>query len=211
MTEEISRKQNLVSELAELEWNFFRHVHNIGGPALCQSQPAVFRLMRTSQFETWSSEVLESYRQDLLCAKAEGRNPLSEKYAYMMEHTNPLEYAHIKCLLPEVSAEAMAEIRKIIDIHLAWKQALRERYPTLQQRGRPMTSSQDNEYTTSVETYLWGELKTYSSKTIHLLLAYTIQAQQEGRNLAEETLTNMVRGYGYPDLATAEAALNCQS
>ena len=101
----------------------------------------------------------------------------------------------------------MTEIRKITDIYLAWEQTLQERYPRLRRRGRPMTAGQDGANITSVETYLLGELKTYSAKTVHLLLDYVEQAQQEGRNLAEENLTHMVRGYGYPDLAAAEGAL----
>lgn len=208
MIEERLQKSVLVSRVTELEWNFFSRVRNVGGPAPCQSQPDTFCLMRASQLQTWSPEILESYLEDLLQAAEEGRNPLSEKYAYMMESTSPLEYALIKDCLPAISAETMAEIRRIVDIHLTWEQTLRERYPRLRRRGRPMTAEQDEVCVTSVETYLLSELKTCSARTVHLLLAYTEQAQREGRNLAEENLTHMVRGYGYPDLAAAETALS---
>ena len=47
---------------------------------------------------------------------------------------------------------------------------------------------------------VWRELKTYSPETIRLLLAYTEEAEAQGRNLALENLENMVQSYGYSDL-----------
>ena len=40
--------------------------------------------MRASQYEAWDEAALSSWRGDLTAARAAGRNPLAEKYGYMM-------------------------------------------------------------------------------------------------------------------------------
>jgi hypothetical protein len=54
---------------------------------------------------------------------------------------------------------------------------------------------------TSVETYLRGELQTYSSVTINLYYMYTLNCKLNGHNLVEQNLANMVAQYGYVSLA----------
>ena len=207
MTCQEEQRRKLVSDLVELEWALFRRVNNMSGKASCQSQPGTFGVMRASQLLTWSLEILESYERDLLQAMASGRNLLSEKYAYMMELTSPMEYAQLRDQLPNVSGKTLERIQKIIAIHLQWESEANAAYPRLRGRGRPSGSHMDGYGVTSVETYLYGELKTYSAETIQLLLDYTEQAQAEGRNLVLENLEYMVQSYGYPDLEAAEAAL----
>lgn len=201
------RRRELVSDLVNLEWELFRRVSNEGGRASCQSRPGTFEVMRSSQLLTWPLELLESYEWDLMHGMAQGRNLLSEKYAYMMERTSPQEYARLQDQLPVVSVETLEQIESIIAVHLKWEAEARAAYPKLRGRGRPQRSDQDGCGITSVETYLYGELKTYSSKTVQLLLAYTEQVEAEGRNLVLENLEYMVHCYGYPDLEAAEAAL----
>ncbi len=84
-----------------MEWELFDQVQNIGGRAVCQDNWSTFQIMRSSQLLPWPPELLSSYRDDLLEAKAAGRNPLSEKYGYMMERTCPEEYQKIRRLLPQ--------------------------------------------------------------------------------------------------------------
>ena len=62
-----------------MEWELFDQVQNIGGRAVCQDNWSTFQIMRSSQLLPWPPELLSSYRDDLLEAKAAGRNPLSEK------------------------------------------------------------------------------------------------------------------------------------
>ena len=75
-----------------------------GNVAICQDDWETFSIMRRSQYETWPAELLESYLNDLLAAKAEGRNLITEKYGRMMESTAPAEYAKIRDALPALDA-----------------------------------------------------------------------------------------------------------
>lgn len=81
-----------------------------------------------------------------------------------------------------------------------------ERYPSLNAFARPLTSDQDSPIVTSIETYLRGELQTYSANTIAVYDQYIEECLKEGRNLAEETLLNMMKGNGFQSLEEAEAA-----
>lgn len=56
---------------------------------------------------------------------------------------------------------------------------------------------------TSFETYLRGELKTYSARTITLLHELTLRQQQDGVNGAALNLLNQVQQYGYATLEQA--------
>lgn len=59
---------------------------------------------------------------------------------------------------------------------------------------------------TSFETYLRGELKTYSLPTLRLLRAFTEELDAAGGNLAILTMEATAKAYGYVSLAEAEAA-----
>ena len=80
-------------------------VQNCGGRAHCQDDWETFRLMRTSQMRAWNQPMLDSYLDDLRSAQTEGRNLLCEKYAYMMERTNPAEYAAQMCIRDRLPPE----------------------------------------------------------------------------------------------------------
>lgn len=200
-------RHKLVAGLVAMEWEMFHNVKNKDGQAACQVLPGTFDIMRESQMLTWTREILESYQQDLERARAEGRNLLSEKYTYMMEYTNPLEYAQLKHQLPQLSQEMLERIERIQRIYMRWENVANRSYPRLRGRGRPASAEIDSPERVSVEIYLYGELKTYSDQTLGLLLDYVERMEQEGHNLVLENLTYMVHSYGYKDLETAEAAL----
>ena len=71
-------------------------------------------------------------------------------------------------------------------------------------KGRPLRTSEDSTGETSFETYLRGELKTYSARTITLLHELTLRQQQDGVNGAALNLLNQVQQYGYATLEQAE-------
>jgi len=198
--------QVLLNEIIIREWEMFQQVNNVGGRAPCQDDRKTFAVMRKSQFETWPKEILQSYLDDLKAAKAVGRNLVMEKYAHMMAYTHPREYEGFKDLLPSISPETAAQIEKIVLAHVYWKQSLEGKYPNLNNQGRPLTSDQDSPWVTSFETYLRGELQTYSAKTVALYSNYIEECQQAGRNLAEENLRAIIKSYGYQSLEEAEAA-----
>lgn len=196
--------ERIIGEIIALEWELFDKVQNCGGRAACQDDRKTFDIMRSSQFQAWSGELLASYRGDLLSARAEGRNPLCEKYAYMMEHTAPEEYAAIRDALPVPSLEKLWLADIICSAHVAWQEELAKRYPHLVNRGRPIHAEVDGPGVTSFETYLRGELLTYSVETLRLYAALVERNQKERINLCEQVLRNTVLQYGYSGLEEAE-------
>ena len=183
-------RDELMSEIIKLEWDMFSHVSNVGGPASCQMRPDTFKIMRKSQAATWSDELLASYLEDLKTATREGRNIMTEKYARMMESTFPEEYRKLAASLPPVDKETLQKIEEIVAINVGWKAEL--------------CTSEDSTGETSFETYLRGELKTYSARTITLLHELTLRQQQDGVNGAALNLLNQVQQYGYATLEQAE-------
>jgi len=190
--------------LIATEWEMFHNVQNEGGRADCQNNPETFAIMRRSQFICWSEELTESWHNDLLTAKAEGRNLLSEKYAWMMQKTAPYEFAKISRYLrfPTISAQQI--IDEIADIEVKWMEEYEKQYPFMAGGNRPIHSCEDSEYVTSFETYLRGELHTYSEKTLKLYLQMLKELKANGKSMAVIIMDAMVKEYGYKDLNDAE-------
>jgi hypothetical protein len=199
----MSSREYLIDNIIEAEWKMFQEVHNIGGKAACQDDFNTFKIMRASQAESWSEAMLESYLDDLTAAEGSGRNLISEKYARMMRSTSPSEYARIEHLLPLLDPKAVELIEKIVKVELEWGQELIEKYPYLVKRGRPLFSSEDSVSVTSTETYLRGELATYSFKTLELHLEHIQKEQTENINGAAITLLYMMKQYGFSSLEEA--------
>ena len=195
-------------KIIEIEWEMFGAVQNRGGRADCQDDPETFRIMRSSQLDAWNEAMRISYLNDLEQAREAGRNPLAEKYAYMMEHTFPAEYEAIKGHLPPVSSEAKLLIERITMTQVRWLEDFAARYPYVAGNGRPIHSGEDSIYGTSFETYLRGELATYSLATLREYDAYVSSLLAEGKNLNEMILRNTSDAYGYASLEEAEKHLS---
>jgi hypothetical protein len=186
-------------------------VPNIGGKASCQEDYNTFEINRSSQATNWSEATLKSYLSDLTKAVKSGRNLLTEKYARMMQSTSPSEYAAIEHLVPPLEAEAIALIDKITEIVLEWEDILQKKYPFILKRGRPIHSSDDTPFVTSLETYLRGELATYSLKTLRSYYEDILQQKSENVNGSEVILKFMVKRYGYDSLVEANEKLTAGS
>ena len=65
--------------------------------------------------------------------------------------------------------------------------------------GRPLYSSEDDNIETSIETYLRGELLSYSEKTLKLYLNYVIDNKEKNINLAIKNMDNLARMQGFND------------
>lgn len=200
-------REELVEDVVEREWEMFRRVPNRGGKASCQESPKTFSIMRAAQLASWSDALLESYLTDLKDAALAGRNLLTEKYGHMMRSTAPGEYARIASLLPAVTPRALDLIARIAPIVLAWEVTLAGTYPGIVAKGRPIFSSDDGPQVTSLETYLKGELATYSIRTLELYLTHVEQQRAEGVNCCEITLACTTRQYGYASLQEANERL----
>ena len=200
-------KDELINKVLEAEWKMFQDVPNIGGKAACQEDYRTFKINRVGQAITWSSAALESYLADLIEADKNQRNLLTEKYGRMMKSTSPEEYAKIENLLPPLDGDVTTIIEEIIKIILAWEEELKSKYPDITKRGRPTYSSQDTLRVTSIETYLRGELPTYSLKTLKLLKENILNQQANHINASEITLEYMMKQYGFQSLEEANNKL----
>jgi hypothetical protein len=196
--------EQLIPDIIELEWEMFSGVNNFGGSAPCQEDYLTFKIMRVSQAEAWTEELLQSYYNDLVQAKSHRRNLMTEKYARMMESTYPEEYKKIADRLPFVDSRTLDLIEKIIAINLKWKIETAEKYPYLTDRGRVIFTKDDSGNITSFETYLRGELRTCSPNTIQIYYDMTLEHLHRGENIEEIYLLNTVKKYGYASLEEAE-------
>lgn len=198
---------DLVEEVIRREWDQFQRTENEGGRASCQGNWPMFHQMRASQFMTWPEDLLRSYLDDLDEANRVGRNLVTEKYARMMASTAPDEYRErIEPFIPRLSDERIARQERVIAVQVAWARDFRGRYPKLGAAMRVLTTAEDTSEDTSFETYLRGELGTYSDRTMALYEAMVEGLQAAGRNLTEQTVANTVRLGGFADLTEAEAA-----
>lgn len=197
----------MIEEIIQREWDFFQEVHNIGGRASCQDNFETFYLQRKGQFEVFYPEVNESYLKDLKLYKETGRNPIMEKYAYMMESTDKAYYDTIKDQLPVRSEEQMAIINTICQIEVAMREVFDQQYPRLSSLARDTHSGDDQQENTSFETYLRGELSTYSPETLYLYGRMIANMYQNGQNMILMIQEKTVQAYGYRSLDDAEAKM----
>lgn len=197
-----------IENICQLEWEMFSRVRNCGGPAACQKDAAFFKKMRSCQFAVWSDALLASYEADLREARDAGRNLPAEKYAWMMEDTHPEEFARLAPLLPRISPQQRKLIETIVNIQIVWEREVDRRFPGFRAGGRPLTKDGDCRGGTSFETYLAGELKTCSVRTLRQYVRHIREIQRKGGNLALEVAENMARAYGHETLLAAEASLH---
>lgn len=197
-----TEKDRLIAAIIEAEWQMFDKVQNEGGRAACQNDARTFAIMRYSQFAPLPQDVLESYRDDLEQAAQVGRNLLAEKYAYMMEYTDPATFDRtLRDHLPAVSAYKQELCARIANRLIRDEQQFAARYPALHAQGRPTEGAQADDV--SVHVYALGELKTYSERTLERYDAW-LRAHPE-ENISVSVHRVMVQLYGYDSLEAAEA------
>ena len=202
----------LLETVIRLEWDQFQRTDNEGGRAACQGNWPMFHEMLLSQFLTWTPALLASYENDLRQAYRTGHNLVTEKYARMMASTAPDIYRErIEPYIPRLSEDRIARQERVIARQVAWARVFAERWPALGGAMRVLTTAQDTPEQTSFETYLRGELGTYSDATFveYERLVDAIAAQ--GGNLTEQTVRNTVRLAGYAGLDEAQTAQRTQA
>ena len=197
-----------IADIVAEEWRQFQQVQNEGGRASCQDDFPEFRRQRESQFKAWPEALRDSYYQDLLDAAGEGRNLLTEKYAYMMRETAPERFAAMAHLLPPVDAAKQALVEEIVAAHLQWAEEFAAEFPLYAATGRPLKAAAAFPGETAIETYTRGELSTYSLRTLRLYADYIRACRGQGRNLAREIRDNTARALGLAGSAEAEARLS---
>lgn len=198
--------KTLAEMIAKLEFEAFDKVQNEGGRASCQNDWYTFSKMRVSQYYTWNRAMLLQYYYDFQRELSYGHNLITEKYGRMMISTAPMEYEKIKDNFPVLTDEKKKIIEAVCAIQVTWMEDFSEKYPKLSGNARSIHTSEDRPFNTSYETYLRGELGTYSDKMLELYGKFIAMLASEGRNLAFETMENSVKLYGYGSLDEAEAA-----
>lgn len=193
--------EELVERIAEEEFEAFDKVKNEGGRADCQDNWPIFRIMRISQYDVWTDEMLIRYLYDFKKNLSIGRNIVAEKYARMMESTAPQEYERLKKDLPEMTNEQRALIDSICAIQVGMMEEFTQNYPEILQRSRSIRTVEDNLYNTSYETYLRGELSTYSSALLIMYGRLIVNMQASNKNIAELIIRNTLDMYGYEDIS----------
>ena len=210
MREDIKRKHTqkdqLINQIIEAEWKMFDQVNNAGGRASCQDDEWTFYVMRYSLYHAFGIDTLNSYWQDLLQAQQEGRNLLTEKYAYMMEFTEPDYFDQsLKAHLPPVSPQKAELVDRIANILIRCEQEFAKAYPAFSQKGRPLLGTDGGDV--SFHIYTIGELKTYSTRTLLLYLQDIHQANEGTENISFHVHRTTAEFYGYKDLEQAETKL----
>lgn len=201
------RTENLAEEITKLEWDQFQLTQNEGGRANCQGNWPTFRIMRMSQFLAWPLDLQESYKQDLERANSDGRNLITEKYARMMESTAPEIFERtIKPYIKPILEPRKSAQEQIILTQVEWAADFHNRYPHLGLAMRVLKTSEDTAENTSFETYLRGELSTYSDATFAKYQRFVNNLRTENLNLTQMIIANTVRMYGYDSLEAAERA-----
>lgn len=196
----------LVDMIAETEFEAFDKVRNAGGRASCQNDWYTFSIMRKSQYMTWNRKMLIQYLYEFKREYAKGRNLITEKYGRMMESTAPAEYAELADSFPVISPEKKQIIEAIVQIQVGFMEEFAKDYPHLAGNARLIHTYEDEPFDTSYETYLRGEISTYSDKMLELYGRFVAAVCKDGKNLAALTMENSVHLYGYQTLADAEAA-----
>ncbi len=200
-------RKEFIDRIVRLEWQQFDKVKNEGGRAECQDDWNTFSLMRRSQYMAWSDELLESYLGDLLDAEDKGWNLIMEKYARMMKSTAPDRYSELEEQLPVRSSERIAIQEEIIRLQVEWMEEFADKYPKMAGNARSIHTSEDSSYNTSYETYLRGELGTYSEETLVRYGRFVVDIQKNGGNLAYNIMNNTAKLYGYESVEDAECKL----
>ncbi len=199
--------KDIIERIIKIEWSMFDKVENVGGRASCQNNYPVFYIMRKSQYLSWNKALLESYLNDLIEAEKKGWNIITEKYARMMESTNPKEYELLKEHLSTIDDDRKKIQEEIIKVQVMWMEQFKELYPKMASQARIINTSEDSSDDTSYETYLRGELSTYSSKTLSLYGYMIVDMLNNKQNLAYNIMSYTAKLYGYKSIDDAEKSL----
>lgn len=203
--------EELSEEIARKEFEAFDVVKNEGGRASCQDDWFTFSIMRKSQYLTWDHIMLLQYLYDFCREMERGHNLIEEKYGRMMESTAPEKYEEMKERFPEITPEKKSIIENIVKMQVNWMEEFAKEYPYLAGNARSIHTYEDNGWNTSYETYLRGEISTYSDKMLELYGRYIVVHAASGQNLAREIMEHSVHLYGYESLEEAEAGLRRQA
>ena len=190
-------KDELVGTIVQMEFAAFDEVVNEGGRASCQDDFETFNIMRSSQYNTWTMPMLIQYATDFNLAIERGWNMITEKYGRMEESTSPDEWAKLKDSFPVIPEGKKAIIEEIVKMQVKWMEEFAAEYPGLAKNARRIHTSEDAPWDTSYETYLRGEISTYSDKMLKMYGEFIVGLSKTGGNLAYKIMGETIHYYGY--------------
>ena len=182
-------KEISITDVVSNEWEMFTNTNNIGRRSSCQDQKGNFIASRAAYWNMFDEQVLSSYLKDLSNAKSNKINLAAQKYGYMMESTDPDYFRTIKHLLVPVSDKKLKLVDSIMLIYMKWEESLIS--SSLDNKNRVLYKQYDSKYNTSVETYMKGELTSYSEETLSLILAQFLKNVSDGENPVKNYLLTL--------------------
>ena len=136
-----------------------------------------------------------------------GHNLITEKYARMMESTTPERFQEMAENFPALTEQQKVIIDQIVAVQMNMMEEFAEDHPKVAGNARNLHTYEDNIVDTSYETYLRGEISTYSDKMLQLYGQHVVRCASKGVNIARETIENTARLYGYSDLEKFEESI----
>ena len=115
-------------------------------------------------------------------------------------------YTSIQHLLPAISPFKQELIEVIVRIQLNWQTEYAQRYPKLAAHSRPILTSHDDLTETSFESYLRGELYTYSDRTLTLYAKHLAKIRERGENITLLSMGFLAKMSGFDDTGMMERA-----
>lgn len=201
------KRHMMIELILRREWEMFKKVASADGPVECQEDWDTFHIMRYAYYHAWSDKMLKNYAQDMTEAIDKGRNLVMEKYAYMMEFTDPAYYAsNLAPYLPTMDGETKGMIDEIAGSLVAWEKEFALKYPKLSAKGRAADGLVGGEHT-SIDVYARGELRTYTKYTLACFLDHVRDCKAKNISFAALVKEKMVSMYGYASLADAESKM----
>lgn len=183
------KKREMVDAIVDREWLQFTNTINIGQRSYCQDQKSSFYLSRKAYLNIYDEEILSSYLSDLETAERKGIHLVTQKYAYMMESTDIENFNKIKDQILPLSDKKSNIVESIMYIYVQW---LKELEQSEGDKGsRPLFSTSDSVNSTSAETYMRGELKSYSDMTLVKILGFFLSHAGLGNNLVLQNLEKL--------------------
>ncbi len=162
-----AREQFLLRTIVSIEWSQFDRVRNMGGRASCQDDARRFFVFRVAQYAAFPPSMLEPLCDELERSEREGRNLVQEKYARMMERTDPESFARDwKCRLEPLSPVKREVLDELGELMRGYVSGAARELPVSHGHARPDVSSDGR--ISSVD-YLLAELSSYSLGTLFLL------------------------------------------
>lgn len=179
-----------IRDIVASEWEMVDRVEGLGGRAGCQDDAASFAVHRLAQHLSFPHGSLPAIRDEHVRAARDGRNLVAEKYARMMELTDPAYFERAwRPVLADPSPVKRAALDEIEELVRAFARDAAAVYPTAQGHGRPERSAPG---AVSAAGYFRSEACTYGLQTLYGLLDGLRDQRARGINPVSDTYESAV-------------------